>query len=102
MLKKLLIASLIIIGLANYALAAPSGALLTIVSEPVAATSLDGYNKSGESRSFGLCGLLAFGDASTNAAAKQGDISAIHHVDRGYICVLLGLFVMETTMVYGK
>ena len=45
--------------------------------------------------------LLAFGDASIDAAARSRNITRIHHVDCE-ITNILGLYAKYTTIVYGE
>ena len=45
--------------------------------------------------------LLAKGDASIDAAMKNGDITRIHHVDSEEFNIL-GVYSTYTTIVYGK
>ena len=46
--------------------------------------------------------LVAWGDASTDAAAKNGNISVIYHMDQEVFSVLWGLYSKSTTIVYGE
>ncbi len=46
--------------------------------------------------------LFAWGDAGTAAAAKNGNISVINHMDRQTTTILWGiLYFKSTTIVYG-
>jgi len=45
--------------------------------------------------------LIAWGDASTSAAAKQGGLMTVNHMDRETLFVLFGLYTKTTTIVYG-
>lgn len=49
-----------------------------------------------------VLGLIAWGDASAEAAAKEGDITIIEHADYEYMNILLGVYQRYTTIVYGK
>jgi hypothetical protein len=102
MIKKIVIASVLLLVLTCAVFAEPIGLLFTAISAPVAATSLTGYEKKGESTSFGILGMVAFGDAGIEAASKKSQITAIQHVDKSCLYILCGLFMMETTKVYGK
>ncbi|HAL91788.1 MAG TPA: hypothetical protein DCM68_02030 [Verrucomicrobia bacterium] len=57
--------------------------------------------KNGESSAYNILGLFAFGDASTQTAAKNGDISIIDHADYAYLNFLY-IFQKTTVTVYGK
>lgn len=46
--------------------------------------------------------LVAWGDASTEAAAKNGNISVINHMDHEAFSVFFGLYSKSTTIVYGE
>ncbi len=46
--------------------------------------------------------LVAWGDASTEAAAKNGDISVVQHMDQEAFSILFGLYSKHTTIVYGE
>ncbi|MCX7806338.1 MAG: TRL-like family protein [Planctomycetota bacterium] len=45
--------------------------------------------------------LVAFGDSSVNAAARDGAITKVHHVDYEYLNIL-GMYAKSTTVVYGE
>lgn len=45
--------------------------------------------------------LIAWGDASTHAAAKQGGITTINHMDMEFLNVIFGLYTRTTVIVYG-
>ena len=57
--------------------------------------------KVGESSCHSVLWLVAWGDAGTAAAAKNGNITVIHHMDHQALCVLFGLYSRSTTIVYG-
>lgn len=57
--------------------------------------------KTGESTATGLFWLFYWGDAGTQAAAKQGGITTITHADQRIFVVLWGLYMTDTTIVYG-
>ncbi len=46
--------------------------------------------------------LFAWGDASTAAAAKQGDITTVNHMDLEFLNVIFGIYTETTTIVYGN
>ena len=58
--------------------------------------------KQGKAATESVLWLVAWGDASTNAAAKQGGITTISHMDREILFVLFGLYAKTTTIVYGE
>lgn len=68
---------------------------LAVAVEPCSAT------KVGQSTATGVMGMVAVGDASVEAAMKNGGITKVHHVDHEVLSVL-GLFVTSTTIVKGE
>lgn len=78
-----------------------TGALYTDVKDGVAVTANAGSSKVGTAQAAGYLGLVALGDASIQAAAKEAGITRIHHVDyqsKSY----LGIYNVYTTIVYGE
>ena len=59
-------------------------------------------SKQGKATTESVLWLVAWGDGSTNAAAKQGGITTISHMDREVLFVLFGLYSKTTTIVYGE
>jgi hypothetical protein len=57
--------------------------------------------KKGEASNQSVLWLVAWGDGSTAAAAKQGGLSTVNHMDREILFVLFGLYTKTTTIVYG-
>ena len=57
--------------------------------------------KVGKSSLTSLLWLTAWGDAGTQKAAEDGDITVIRHADVEYYVLLLGLYARITTVVYG-
>lgn len=85
----------------------PAGGLVTSVRAPalalaVAVDPTAKPIKTGKASAGAFLGLIAAGDASIEAAMKNGDISRIHHVDHEVNSFLLGLWVGDTTIVYGE
>ena len=58
-------------------------------------------HKRGEASMSSYLWLVAVGDAGAAAAAKQGGITVMTHMDREYLSVLYGLYTKTTTLVYG-
>jgi uncharacterized membrane protein len=77
-----------------------NGALFTKVKSPVTATSNSVATKQGTSSCVNILGLFAVGDASIDAACKDGRIRSIKHVDQDSFSVL-GLFSRYKTVVRG-
>lgn len=57
--------------------------------------------KTGESRLYSVLWLVAWGDAGTQAAARNGGLEVIHNADTRDQVYLFGAFVRRTTIVYG-
>lgn len=84
----------------------PRGAILTEVEGPGATQnfemSVEAEDlKRGTSSAEGYLGLVAQGDASIQAAAQDGGITNIHHVDFQKRSIL-GIYIKYTTVVYGR
>ena len=63
-------------------------------------TDMSGVKK-GTSDTISILGLIAFGDASSKAAAEKGGITKIVHADYEYFNIL-GIVQKTTVIVYGK
>ncbi len=57
--------------------------------------------KIGKASSYSILWLFAWGNAGTQAAAKNGGIKVIQHADIGIESVLFGLYTRVTTILYG-
>jgi len=93
----LLVASLLLIGCLL------TGCLFAHVKKPydtdVDKTELG--SKVGEATCRSVLWLVAWGDAGAAAAAKDGDLKVINHMDSEVLWILLGLYFQHTTIVYG-
>ena len=85
----------------------PQGSLYTGVTQPhwLSRTEQAGAAKTGdkvgESCATGILYLVAFGDASTDAAKKAGGITDIHSIEfKG--TNILGIYMKGCTEVHGK
>lgn len=76
------------------------GTIYTDVSGPVLATSHTSSTKTGEASSQGILGF-AMGDSSIQAAAANGGITKIQHVDY-HTKSILGIYAKTTVTVYGE
>ena len=94
-------ASLILSGCGAYVASPLTGVLHTNVQGPIAATDKSGgVLKSGSASATSVLGLVATGDASIRAAARNGGITEIHWVDY-HSESTLGIFAKYTVTVYG-
>ncbi len=57
--------------------------------------------KKGEASTYSVLWLFAWGDAGAAAAAKNGGITTMRHMDRKINIILFGLYTSTTTIVYG-
>ncbi len=57
--------------------------------------------KIGKASSYSILGLVAWGDASTAAAAKSGGVTTVNHMDHEFLNVFFGFYTESTTIVYG-
>ncbi len=57
--------------------------------------------RTGEASCQSVLWLIAWGDAGTNAAAKNGGISVIRHMDEHVQSYAFGLYSKRTVIVYG-
>jgi hypothetical protein len=58
-------------------------------------------SKVGVSSNYSIAWLVAWGDAGVDAAAKNGGIKVVNHMDMGIESYLFGLYVRRDTIVYG-
>ncbi len=80
----------------------PSGSIYTNINLPVTVTANSGTAiKVGISQCTSILGAVAIGDASIEAAKKNGGITKVHHVDYG-VKNILGIIGTYKTTVYGE
>lgn len=58
-------------------------------------------SKQGEATWHSVAWLVAWGDAGSAAAARQGGIKVLRHMDQRTMVVLWGIYFQNTTIVYG-
>ncbi|MBL8696067.1 MAG: hypothetical protein JNJ88_18370 [Planctomycetes bacterium] len=91
--------------LATFALAAPTPGCLFAHTRSPLDTNLDTTRlgpKRGTSSAHSLLWLVAWGDASSAAAAKDAGITTLNHMDSEQLFVFFGLYTSWTTIVYGE
>lgn len=59
-------------------------------------------DKVGRASAHGVVFLAAWGDAGVAAAAKQGGLERVQHLDVESMIILFGLYVRVTTIAYGE
>jgi len=74
--------------------------VITPLDTDVDATRLG--DKVGRSDLHSVLWLVAWGDAGTQAAAAEGGLTTINHMDVETLAVLFGLYYHRTTIVYGE
>jgi hypothetical protein len=80
-----------------------TGCLYTHVLTPYD-TNLDKTalgQKTGRAVMHSVLGLVAWGDSSTAAAAKQGGLTTVNHMDKEFLNIIFGIYTETTTIVYG-
>jgi hypothetical protein len=87
-------------------LAAPllSGCLYTHIQTPLD-IDLDRTqlgDKIGKAQWQSVLWAVAWGDAGTQAAARQGGLKIINHADSETFVILFGLYASQTTILYGE
>ncbi len=58
-------------------------------------------SKTGTSTARSILWLVAWGDASSAAAAKDGGIEVLNHMDSEQLFILFGVYASYTTIVHG-
>lgn len=58
-------------------------------------------SKTGTASSQSVLWLVAWGDSGTKAAAENGGIQVINHMDEQIQCYLFGMYTKKTVIVYG-
>ena len=97
-MKKIMLVVVVLLSMAML-----SGCLYTNVLTPFD-TNLDKTvlgQKKGEASNQSILWLVAWGDASTAAAAKQGGLATVNHMDREFLNIFFGFYTKTTTIVYG-
>lgn len=59
-------------------------------------------SKEGRAKTQSVMWLVSWGDAGTAAAAKNGGIETITHLDVRYYSILFGLYAERETIAYGN
>ena len=58
-------------------------------------------SKVGESSAHSVLAMVAWGDAGTQAAAADGNITLLKHADQRILAILGLVYYRQTTVVYG-
>lgn len=78
-----------------------SGVVYTNMNYPITATTSEQGSKTGEASASSILGIIATGDASVAAAAKNGGITKIKTVDVK-TSNILGIYATYTVVVTGE
>jgi hypothetical protein len=108
--KRLLMAVALLVGVCGCRSGAyPVGILYngtTIPQEDIDKAELGGApkpgEKVGEACATGILGMVAWGDASVDAAKRAGGITEVHSVEYKPTAVLVGAYFSACTVVHGK
>lgn len=93
-------AVLMIVILAAFTL---TGCLYTHITMPLSTelNKTDLGHKQGEASTYSVLWLFAWGDAGAAAAAKNGGVTVLTHMDREFEGIIFGIYTRTTTIVYG-
>jgi TRL (tRNA-associated locus)-like protein len=58
--------------------------------------------KQGKASAYSVLWLFSWGDQGIAAAAKNGGLATVTHMDQEILSVLFGLYVKTTTIAYGN
>jgi hypothetical protein len=83
----------------------PLAGIYTNIEAPLDLDSAGGKAigpKRGEASTIAVLGLVAVGDAGVKAAAQQGGITRVNHLDYHFQSYVFGAFAKYTTVAYGE
>ncbi|MDD2597814.1 MAG: TRL domain-containing protein [Kiritimatiellae bacterium] len=98
MKKRFLISVLLMVIIVN------SGCVYSNVRVPMSKNfqNTQRVDKTGQATSRSVAWLVAWGDAGLQAAAEEGDLQTLEYVDYQFVNVIFGLYMSQTTIVYGN
>ena len=82
----------------------PQGTAFTNIQAPVSTDfneETPAGMETGKASTQNILGLVAWGDASVEQAAENGDLSRVNHVDYKFLNVL-GIYSQYTTVAHGE
>ncbi len=81
-----------------------SGCLYSNVRVPISSEfrNTRTVTQSGEAKIRSVAWLVAWGDAGLQKAAANGHLTTLEYADRSFFNVLFGLYMSNTTIVYGN
>ena len=94
----------IVASLAAVACLTLSGCVYTNVRVPMSSEfrNTKTVTKSGEATTRSVAWLVAWGDAGLQSAAKNGQLATLEYADCAFLNILFGLYMSNTTIVYGN
>ncbi|MCZ7582726.1 MAG: TRL-like family protein [Deltaproteobacteria bacterium] len=84
-----------------YAQSPVTGFVYGNVQGPLTVTDLENASKKGMGTCKSVLGIISWGDCSIEAAAQQGGITKVRHVDFDSLNVIF-VYAAYTTIVYGE
>ncbi len=100
-LVLVLFSAALLAGCGAMAMSPVTGFLYTEIKGPLTATNNFKSSKVGTAKCTSVLGLVATGDASIEAAMKDGGITKIHYVDYNTKSIL-GIIAEFTVVVHGE
>ena len=97
----LLLGSVSMIGCITAPVVPPLGLIYSGVDAPLSIQGGQTGSKRGVAQVTSILGLVAWGDGSIRAAARQGNITEVKLVDYEFKNVLFGIYQRYTTVAYG-
>ncbi len=81
-----------------------SGCIYTDIRVPMSSEfrNTKTVTKSGEATTRSIVWLVAWGDAGLQKAATNGQLTTLEYADRAFLNILFGLYMSNTTIVYGN
>jgi hypothetical protein len=81
-----------------------TGCVYTIVRVPMSSEfrNTRTVTKSGEATIQSVAWLVAWGDAGLQKAATNGHLTSLEYADHAFFNILFGLYLSNTTIVYGN
>lgn len=81
-----------------------SGCIYTDVRVPLSTEfrNTQVVTKAGSASTHSVAWLAAWGDAGLQKAAANGGLGTLEYADRSFINILFGLYMRNTTVVYGN
>ena len=80
----------------------PPMGVVSVVKAPLSTEgNFNASSKSGEASVVSILGIVSTGDCSIDAAAKDGGLNKVNHLDYDYMNIL-GIYQKATVIAYGE